>query len=130
MKKLSAEIHFENLQGATKNPIFERFRRHFTKKWSLITLKIFTLKVGTPCICNPRFSSINSIQGLPSLNVGILPSCREPQIKKNSVKFFANSQFFFANFVAIFRNFLNINVCFKVHSFSYNNSILHNFFYQ
>ena len=33
MKKLSAEIHFENLQGAAKNPIFERFWRHFTKKW-------------------------------------------------------------------------------------------------
>ena len=28
------------------------------------------------------------IQGLPSLNVGILPSCRGPQIKKNSVNFF------------------------------------------
>ena len=29
-----------------------------------------------------------SIQGLPSLNVGILPSCRGPQMKKNSVNFF------------------------------------------
>ena len=66
------------------------------------------------------------IQGLPSLNVGISPSCRGPQIKKNSVKFFCK----FANFFfAIFWNFFNVNVCLKVHSFSYNNSILHNFFY-
>ena len=64
------------------------------------------------------------IQGLPTLNVGVLPSCRGPQIKKNSVKFFCK----FAIFFAIFWNFFNINVCLKVHSFSYNNSILHNFF--
>ena len=25
VKKLSAQIHFENLQGAANNPIFERF---------------------------------------------------------------------------------------------------------
>ena len=30
------------------------------------------------------------IQGLPSLNVGILHSCRGPQIKINSVKIFCN----------------------------------------
>ena len=65
-----------------------------------------------------------TIQGLPSLNVGISPSCRGPQIKKNSVKIFCKS----ANFFAIFWNFFNINVCLKVHSFLYNNSILHNFF--
>ena len=68
------------------------------------------------------------IQGLPSLNVGTLPSCTGPQIKKNNVKLFANSQIFFEKFFAKFWNFFNINVCFKVHSFSYNNSILHNFF--
>ena len=55
------------------------------------------------------------------LNVGTLPSCRKPQIKYN---FFLQIR----NFFAIFWNFLNINVCLKVHSFSYNNSILHNFF--
>ena len=64
------------------------------------------------------------IQGLPSLNVGILHSCRGPQIKKNSVNFFCK----FAIFFAIFWNFFNFNLCLKVHSFSYNNSILHNFF--
>ena len=57
---------------------------------------------------------IAHIQGLPSLNVGILPSCRGPQIKKNSVNFFVNSQIFFANFFAIFWNFFNFNVCLKV----------------
>ena len=30
VKKLSAQIYFESLQGAAKNPIFERFWRHFT----------------------------------------------------------------------------------------------------
>ena len=29
VEKLSAQIYFENLQGAAKNPIFERFWRHF-----------------------------------------------------------------------------------------------------
>ena len=56
------------------------------------------------------------IQDLPSLNVQILPS----------VKFFCK----FAIFLALFWNFFNIKVClkdFKVHSVSYNNSILHNF---
>ena len=53
---------------------------------------------------------IAHIQGLPSLNVGILPSCRGPQIKKNSVNFFCK----FAIFFAIFWNFLNIYVCLKV----------------
>ena len=33
VKKLSVQIYFENLQGAAKNPIFERFWRHFTLKW-------------------------------------------------------------------------------------------------
>ena len=47
-------------------------------------------------------------------------------MKKNSVNIFCK----FANFLAILWTFLNINVCLKVHSFSYNNSILHNFFYQ
>ena len=28
-KKLSALIHFDNLQEVAKNPVFERFRRHF-----------------------------------------------------------------------------------------------------
>ena len=39
-----------------------------------------------------------NIQGLTSLNVGILPSCRGPHIKKNSVNFFANSHFFLQYF--------------------------------
>ena len=38
------------------------------------------------------------IQGLPSLNVGILPICRGPQIKKNSVKFFCKFTNFFCKF--------------------------------
>ena len=57
---------------------------------------------------------IAHIQGLPSLNVGILPSCRGPQIKKNSVNFFCKFAIFFAKFFAIFWNFLNIYVCLKV----------------
>ena len=39
------------------------------------------------------------IQGLPSLNVATLHSCRGPQIKKNNVNFFSNSQFFLQNFL-------------------------------
>ena len=66
------------------------------------------------------FETHINIQGLPSLNVGILPSCREPQIKKNSVNFFCK--------FAKFWNFLIFNVCFKVHSFLYNNSIYTIFF--
>ena len=42
------------------------------------------------------------IQGLPSLNVGILPSCRGPQIKKNSVNFFCKFSNFFCNILEFF----------------------------
>ena len=38
------------------------------------------------------------IQGLPSLNVAILPSCRGPQIKENSVIFFCKLANFFCKF--------------------------------
>ena len=48
--------------------------------------------------------------------------------KEKQCKFFLQIRNFFAIFFAMFWNFFNINVCFKVHSFSYNNSILHNFF--
>ena len=39
-------------------------------------------------LLDPKIEFVFYIQGLPSLNVGILPSCRGPQIKKNSVKIF------------------------------------------
>ena len=44
----------------------------------------------------PKRKEFFNIQGLPSLNVGILPSCRGSQIKKNNVKIFWKFAIFFA----------------------------------
>ena len=46
-------------------------------------------------------------------------------IKKTSVIFFCEFAFFFQNFLQYFAYFLNSNVFPKIHSFSYNSSILH-----
>ena len=59
------------------------------------TLRVCALSALTLCICIPckharegRHNFMLPLQGLASLNVWTLASCREPQIKKNSVKFF------------------------------------------
>ena len=63
------------------------------KKWATFVLKIWSIPplFGTGDLVTPVKRILKypkSIQGLLSLNVGILPSCRGPQLKKNSVKIF------------------------------------------
>ena len=71
-----------------------------------------------------------AIQGPPDLNAQNLSNCIGHQIKKNSVKIVGKFAIFTCKFFFNILEFFNINVCLKVNSFSYNNSILHNFFNQ